>query len=160
MTVTQQTHTNPILFSDRDRPRDPHGFRTLAVKDWRSMIEGCAPFLAQATENCGCDAPDIQAWLIELPNGGDAWFAAEEAANSFIAEYGALLRATSTLLKECTYARAITAPKSKRDGLVNFVQMIINLFEDGNAREALLTAVDLRQDLMCSSNPYREIAGD
>ena len=124
------------------------------------MIDGCAPFLAQSIGHCGDDAPDIQAWLVELPNAGDAWFASEEAADQFIADYGALLRATGTPAPDCTYSRAITSPRSKRDGLVNFVQMIINLIEEGNTCEALLTAVDLRQDLACTSNPYRDVVGD
>lgn len=46
-----------------------------------------------------------------------------------------------------TYSRPIEMPATKRDGLANFVQMIINEIEAGNAREALLKAVDLHQDI-------------
>jgi hypothetical protein len=45
------------------------------------------------------------------------------------------------------YAREITMPNSKQEGLANFVQMIINDLEAGDVREALLKAVDLRGDI-------------
>lgn len=45
------------------------------------------------------------------------------------------------------YSREITVPKDKREGLENFVQFIINALERGDTREALLKAVDLRQDI-------------
>lgn len=45
------------------------------------------------------------------------------------------------------YTRPIAMPKTKRDGLANFVQMIINAIEAGEVNEALLKAVDLHQDI-------------
>ena len=160
MTARQQTHTNPIIFSDAGPPRDRHGLPTLAIKDWRGMMDGCAPFLAQTAEDYGCDAPNIQAWLVELPNGIDAWFTSEVDAETFVPGFGALLRATAARPADHYYSREIVSPKTKREGLVNFVQMIINLIESGDNCEALLTAVDLRQDLMCNSNPYCQVIGD
>lgn len=47
------------------------------------------------------------------------------------------------------YSRKIEMPKTKRDGLANFVQMIINAAEAGDSREAMLKAVDLHQDITC-----------
>ena len=59
------------------------------------------------------------------------------------------------------YSREITAPKTKRDGLLNFMQMIINAAEAGNAERALMLAVDLQSDLAGSANPYAEcLEGD
>lgn len=45
------------------------------------------------------------------------------------------------------YSREIKTPANKREGLANFVQIIINRLEDGEAREALMAAVDLHQDI-------------
>lgn len=45
------------------------------------------------------------------------------------------------------YSREITMPTTKREGLENFIQMIINQIEAGNSQEALLKAVDLLQDV-------------
>jgi len=45
------------------------------------------------------------------------------------------------------YTAEIKMPTTKREGLENFIQMIINHLEADNTREALLTAVDLRQDV-------------
>jgi hypothetical protein len=42
-----------------------------------------------------------------------------------------------------------------RDGLANSVRDLINLIENGNLQEALLRAVDLRQDIVSISNPYK-----
>lgn len=53
------------------------------------------------------------------------------------------------------YSRPIEKPKSLKEGLVNFVQMIINAAEAGDAREAMLLAVDLRGDLESKANPYK-----
>lgn len=53
-----------------------------------------------------------------------------------------------------TYSQPITAPANAQQGLTNAVQLIINLLEAGNAHEALLQAVDLREDVSCKSNPY------
>lgn len=55
------------------------------------------------------------------------------------------------------YSREIEMPKTRLDGLCNFVQMIINQAEAGNTREALLTAVDLLDTLRGSSNPFSSI---
>lgn len=45
------------------------------------------------------------------------------------------------------YTRKIEMPKTKTDGLRNFVQMIVNEIEAGNHNEALLKAVDLLNDV-------------
>lgn len=45
------------------------------------------------------------------------------------------------------YTRKIEMPKTKREGLSNFVQIIINAIEAGKIDTALLSAVDLRQDI-------------
>ena len=50
------------------------------------------------------------------------------------------------------YTKEITTPKDLKDGLKNFVQMIINEIENDNPREALLKAVGLLDDL--ESNTY------
>ncbi len=47
------------------------------------------------------------------------------------------------------YSREIGMPKTKRDGLANFVQMVINRIEINDSREALLLAVDLLEDINC-----------
>ena len=57
------------------------------------------------------------------------------------------------------YSRELQMPKTKRGGLANFVQMIINELEAGNNREALLRAVDLHNDIISNSNPYRVPGG-
>jgi hypothetical protein len=49
-------------------------------------------------------------------------------------------------------------PVTMRDGLANCVRDLINLIEHGHLQEALLRAVDLRQDIVSNSNPY-EIPG-
>lgn len=46
------------------------------------------------------------------------------------------------------YSREIKMPLDKREGLANFVQIIINKIEAGEIDEALLTAVDLHQDIV------------
>jgi len=45
------------------------------------------------------------------------------------------------------YSEDIKTPKGKQEGLANFVQMIINDLEAGDAGEALLKAVDLKNDI-------------
>jgi hypothetical protein len=45
------------------------------------------------------------------------------------------------------YSAHLKMPKNKKEGLCNFVQTIINHAEAGNTREALLSAVDLLDDL-------------
>lgn len=47
------------------------------------------------------------------------------------------------------YTREIEMPKTRREGLQNFVQMVINKIEAGDNEKALLTAVDLLEDLRC-----------
>ena len=49
------------------------------------------------------------------------------------------------------YTRDIEMPKTKRDGLANFVQLIINSAEAGDAREAMLKGVDLLDDIQCGN---------
>ena len=49
------------------------------------------------------------------------------------------------------YSQPIEMPKTKRDGLANFVQIIINKIEAGQSREALLSAVDLLDDIVCGN---------
>lgn len=46
-----------------------------------------------------------------------------------------------------TYSKPIETPITMKEGLCNFVQMIINAAEEGDSREAMLRAVDLLQDL-------------
>jgi hypothetical protein len=53
------------------------------------------------------------------------------------------------------YSRAIAMPTTTRDGLANAIQQIINELEAGNAREALLQAVDVLDDVRSQANPYR-----
>jgi hypothetical protein len=55
------------------------------------------------------------------------------------------------------YSKAIEMPKTKLEGLQNFVQLIINKIESGENREALLTAVDLLNDLLSNANPYASV---
>ena len=45
------------------------------------------------------------------------------------------------------YSEEIKKPKNMQEGLANFVQMIVNELEAGNEREALLMAVDLKNDI-------------
>jgi|SRR6185503_13288595 len=53
------------------------------------------------------------------------------------------------------YSRQIKMPANKKEGLENFVQLIINQIEAGESNEALLTAVDLLNDLW--SGIYSEV---
>ena len=53
------------------------------------------------------------------------------------------------------YSREITMPADRKEGLCNYVQMIINRLEAGDHREALLTAVGLLDDL--SGSVYADI---
>lgn len=53
-----------------------------------------------------------------------------------------------------TYAREIKAPKSAKEGLSNFIQLIINRIEAGNSHEALMLAVDLLDTISGDANPY------
>ncbi len=52
------------------------------------------------------------------------------------------------------YSREIKPPKNKQEGLANFVQLIINQLERGETNEALLTAVDLWNDVTSAANIY------
>ena len=45
------------------------------------------------------------------------------------------------------YSREIKVPTTRREGLANFVQIIINKIEAGEINGALMAAVDLHQDL-------------
>jgi len=56
-----------------------------------------------------------------------------------------------------TYSMPIEMPKTKKDGLLNFVQMIINAAERGDVREALLLAVDLHDTISGKSNPFSQV---
>lgn len=47
------------------------------------------------------------------------------------------------------YSREIKMPATKREGLENFLQMVINKLEAGETREALMLAVDLQDDVRC-----------
>lgn len=46
------------------------------------------------------------------------------------------------------YSREIKMPATRRECLANFVQIIINKIESGEINNALLSAVDLHQDLV------------
>lgn len=46
------------------------------------------------------------------------------------------------------YTREIKMPTTRREGLANFVQIIINKIEAGEVNNALLAAVDLHEDLV------------
>jgi hypothetical protein len=46
------------------------------------------------------------------------------------------------------YSQQIVPSNSDKGGLLNFIQMIINEIEAGNTREALLKAVDLKDDIL------------
>lgn len=47
------------------------------------------------------------------------------------------------------YSRPVEMPRTKKEGLANFVQLIINKIESGDTSNALLGAVDLLEDLRC-----------
>lgn len=58
------------------------------------------------------------------------------------------------------YSRKIEMPKTRLDGLCNFVQMVINQLEAENPNEALLIAVDLLDTLRGQSNPFSSITSE
>lgn len=58
------------------------------------------------------------------------------------------------------YSRKVEMPKTRLDGLCNFVQMVINQIEAGSPQEALLTAVDLLDTLRGQSNPFSSITSE
>lgn len=55
------------------------------------------------------------------------------------------------------YSKPVTPPATRKDGLLNFVQLIINRIEAGDTNEALLTAVDLLDTLAGNANPYADV---
>lgn len=56
------------------------------------------------------------------------------------------------------YSREVKMPQTKKEGLENFLQLIINRIEAGESQEALLKAVDLLEDIRCGS--YDEAMAD
>lgn len=58
------------------------------------------------------------------------------------------------------YSRKIEMPQTRKEGLCNFVQMIINQLEAGKSNEALLSAVDLLDTLEGESNPFSSITSE
>lgn len=50
-------------------------------------------------------------------------------------------------MNQTFFSRPVELPATRREGLANFVQIIINKIEEGDHREALLEAVDLHQDI-------------
>jgi hypothetical protein len=52
------------------------------------------------------------------------------------------------------YSRELSTPATTREGLANAVQLIINLIESGENNEALLSAVNLLDDVRSNANPY------
>lgn len=59
------------------------------------------------------------------------------------------------------YSREIKMPATRKEGVANYVQMVINRLEAGDTREALLTAVGLLDDLSGSvyDGVFDEAAG-
>ena len=55
------------------------------------------------------------------------------------------------------YTQEIKTPKNRKEGLQNWIQLIINLLEAGNSNEALLQAVDLLNDVRCGA--YNDLDG-
>lgn len=56
-----------------------------------------------------------------------------------------------------TYAMEIKEPRTRKEGLLNFVQMIINAAERGDVRNAVLLAVDLKDTIGGNANPFADI---
>jgi hypothetical protein len=56
------------------------------------------------------------------------------------------------------YSREITMPATRKEGLCNYVQMIINRIEAGDMHEAIMTAVGLLDDL--SGSVYADVTTD
>ncbi len=52
------------------------------------------------------------------------------------------------------YARPISMPKTKREGLANAIQLAINALEGGDTEEALLQMVNLLDDVLNNTNSY------
>ena len=55
------------------------------------------------------------------------------------------------------YSREIKPPKTTKEGLLNFVQMIIDDIERKQHQEALYRAVDLLDTLSGRANPYASV---
>lgn len=55
------------------------------------------------------------------------------------------------------YSKPIKQPATRKEGLLNFVQMIINRIEAEDHREALMLAVDLLDTLAGNANPYADV---
>lgn len=55
------------------------------------------------------------------------------------------------------YSMEIKEPLTRKQGLLNFVQMIINAVERGDATNAVLLAVDLKDTLSGNANPFAAI---
>lgn len=53
------------------------------------------------------------------------------------------------------YTKQINMPNNKTEGLLNFVQIVINKIESGDIENALLSAVDLLSDLECGT--YKDV---
>lgn len=58
------------------------------------------------------------------------------------------------------YSRKIEMPRTRLQGLCNFVQMVINHIEAKNPQEALLVAVDLLDTLQGQSNPFSSVTAE
>jgi len=58
------------------------------------------------------------------------------------------------------YSKPVIPPATRKDGLLNFVQLIINRIEAGDINEALLTAVDLLDTLSGNANPFAGVTDD
>lgn len=58
------------------------------------------------------------------------------------------------------YSRELKTPVTRLDGLLNFVQMVINRLEAGEHHEALMVAVDLWDTLHGTANPFASITAD
>lgn len=69
-----------------------------------------------------------------------------DGCGRIITEKGVVIN-TVTDKDSLHYSAHIKLPKNKKDGLCNFIQAIINQAEKGDSREAMLTAVDLLNDL-------------
>ena len=57
------------------------------------------------------------------------------------------LKELSEILESKYYTDELKMPKTKTEGLANFVQMAINAIEEGDIREALIKLVDLKNDI-------------
>jgi hypothetical protein len=55
------------------------------------------------------------------------------------------------------YSRKIEMPKTRKEGLLNAIQLIINAAERGDSREAMLLAVDLKDTIDGNANPWSAI---